>query len=447
MPRTDVLVEQVFANPLTGTALTLAPDRHSLVDEEMSIAFPWNGSVADLQTPGRPRWGETSTDGVTSMPGHHVSNFEDIAAAAVDSYDFDSLAPIVKSGHYRRIDVLDELLQELAPFEVTADFGTGPWGAACIAPRLREAALTIGFDVSAEALREATERTEPVEGNDVVFATSDGDAIGLQDGIVDVFFGGEVVEHVREPRVFLQEAARVLRPGGHLLLSTPNRDGIAYRAAGFDFTIGPEHIALMSYQELVSVLELYFDIVRIIGYELSIAPGVDAGVADDALLRRMQQRAADYPDLATGLIVLARRSEERFAANRRRFQRVEGTWDCPEVSILGRATAVPMVASATGASMSEGSAATVEAWASKLILLFWAHPWSGRVRVESERQPAVDLDLYSPDGGFRRMELGSLDDEATLHRVRIVPLGTSSPASSGAEVIFHRYIAYAAATG
>jgi 2-polyprenyl-3-methyl-5-hydroxy-6-metoxy-1,4-benzoquinol methylase len=45
----------------------------------------------------------------------------------------------------------------------------------------------------------------------------------LESASFDVVLCYETIEHVPDPAVFLQEIARVLRPGGTLVLSTPNR--------------------------------------------------------------------------------------------------------------------------------------------------------------------------------------------------------------------------------
>lgn len=47
--------------------------------------------------------------------------------------------------------------------------------------------------------------------------------IPLRDGAVDVLAALQVVEHLWDQRGFLAEAARILRPAGTLVLSTPNR--------------------------------------------------------------------------------------------------------------------------------------------------------------------------------------------------------------------------------
>jgi SAM-dependent methyltransferase len=43
----------------------------------------------------------------------------------------------------------------------------------------------------------------------------------LDDGAVDAVLSTEVLEHVEDPRTYLDECFRVLRPGGRMLLSTP----------------------------------------------------------------------------------------------------------------------------------------------------------------------------------------------------------------------------------
>jgi 2-polyprenyl-3-methyl-5-hydroxy-6-metoxy-1,4-benzoquinol methylase len=49
-----------------------------------------------------------------------------------------------------------------------------------------------------------------------------GDGIPLADASVDVLHAAEVIEHLYDPDLFVDECARVLRPGGRLVVSTPN---------------------------------------------------------------------------------------------------------------------------------------------------------------------------------------------------------------------------------
>ncbi len=53
----------------------------------------------------------------------------------------------------------------------------------------------------------------------------------LADAAADVVVALEIVEHLENHFAFMREAARVLRPGGHLVVSTPNEHCIANRWA------------------------------------------------------------------------------------------------------------------------------------------------------------------------------------------------------------------------
>ena len=76
-----------------------------------------------------------------------------------------------------------------------------------------------GFDLSEEAVAEARKRC----ARGAVFGTAGGTALPLADRCADVYMALETIEHIAEDRAFFREAARVLRPGGLFICSTPNR--------------------------------------------------------------------------------------------------------------------------------------------------------------------------------------------------------------------------------
>lgn len=67
------------------------------------------------------------------------------------------------------------------------------------------------------------------------------------DSMADVVAAFEVVEHLSDPAGAVQAMGRLLKPGGLLLLSTPNVDGFEVATLGaVSDTIYPEHVTLFS---------------------------------------------------------------------------------------------------------------------------------------------------------------------------------------------------------
>jgi SAM-dependent methyltransferase len=84
------------------------------------------------------------------------------------------------------------------------------------------ASAVTGVDISAEAIAAAKDRFGE-------FATALEEAdlrdLPFKDNSFDVVVSFETIEHVEEPREALAELDRVLRPGGILVISSPNPDG------------------------------------------------------------------------------------------------------------------------------------------------------------------------------------------------------------------------------
>ncbi len=75
------------------------------------------------------------------------------------------------------------------------------------------------------------------------------------DGCFDLAVSLEVVEHVDEPLAHLREIARVTRPGGLLLLTTPNFDGASRRRFGLAWrVVDPEHLGYFTRGTLAAAL-------------------------------------------------------------------------------------------------------------------------------------------------------------------------------------------------
>ncbi|MDL5201417.1 class I SAM-dependent methyltransferase [Streptomyces sp. ALI-76-A] len=97
------------------------------------------------------------------------------------------------------------------------DIGCGDGTAAATAAPLLTGHRVIGVDWSQDALKRARAHlTCPIRGE------LTGAGLPFAAGAADAVLFSEVIEHLVDPDAALDEIRRVLRPGGHLMLSTPN---------------------------------------------------------------------------------------------------------------------------------------------------------------------------------------------------------------------------------
>ncbi|WP_405613029.1 methyltransferase domain-containing protein [Streptomyces sp. NBC_00076] len=97
------------------------------------------------------------------------------------------------------------------------DIGCGDGTAAATAAPLLTGHRVIGVDWSQDALKRARAHlTNPVRGE------LTGPGLPFAADCADAVLFSEVIEHLVDPDAALDEIRRILRPGGHLMLSTPN---------------------------------------------------------------------------------------------------------------------------------------------------------------------------------------------------------------------------------
>jgi 2-polyprenyl-3-methyl-5-hydroxy-6-metoxy-1,4-benzoquinol methylase len=111
-----------------------------------------------------------------------------------------------------------------------------------------------GVDISAEGI--ARYRSHGFDGHVVDLESG----IDYPDATFDLTFCSEVIEHVTSPEILAAEMFRVLKPGGRLVLSTPNSAFWLYRVLGvLGFTVSelqhPKHFQFFSRRSLLKLLK------------------------------------------------------------------------------------------------------------------------------------------------------------------------------------------------
>ena len=131
-------------------------------------------------------------------------------------------------GHFRRhqekrrFQCISRLLPKKGIKKVL-DAGAGSgWLSEMLAGRGFEVtALDIGLDSILRARKRLKERSVPVN-----FTEGDVYRIPFRSGSFDAAFASEILEHLEKPLEALSEIARVVRPGGWIIVSTPYRERI-----------------------------------------------------------------------------------------------------------------------------------------------------------------------------------------------------------------------------
>lgn len=126
------------------------------------------------------------------------------------------------------------------------------YGSACLS-RLG-ARSVVGVDIDEETVAHAKIKygIEARVGN--------AESIPANDDEFDLVVSFETIEHVADPAAFLDECARVCRPGGTLVVSTPNKEVYLHDADPNDF-----HLSEMDAGEFLSLLEKRFSSVELYG--------------------------------------------------------------------------------------------------------------------------------------------------------------------------------------
>ncbi len=98
----------------------------------------------------------------------------------------------------------------------------------------------MGYEVTWNDLRQELAGYVQLKYDNGSIAYLAGDAFTLgPEGSYDMVLAGEIIEHVAHPDEFLRRVARLVRPGGHVVLSTPNGEYIRHHLPKFSECADP----------------------------------------------------------------------------------------------------------------------------------------------------------------------------------------------------------------
>lgn len=133
------------------------------------------------------------------------------------------------------------------------DVGCGEGG---IANYIFDAEEIVGIDISEKAISKAKEKFK--HRNEVKFIASPIEYFEYTKNYFDIAFCIETIEHCIDPISVLKKIYELLKEGGSLILTSPNRNSlhlIINRKLGHnDFKCSFDHIREFTYDEIVSMI-------------------------------------------------------------------------------------------------------------------------------------------------------------------------------------------------
>lgn len=125
-----------------------------------------------------------------------------------------------KDGYLSDFNLKWPKLKKFIPLEkeiVIVDFGCGNGQIIQEMKKINPLANYVGLDVSGAALKSA----EAILPDCKFYKIEDGGKFPLNDDSADFIFSSEVIEHIYDTENAFKELARILKPGGKILLTTP----------------------------------------------------------------------------------------------------------------------------------------------------------------------------------------------------------------------------------
>jgi len=158
------------------------------------------------------------------------------------------------------------------------------YGTALIAQVARNA---VGVEIAPEAVEHAS---GAYQAGNLRFVVGDARSLPIPDASFDVVTSFETLEHFAEQRRFLSEVRRVLRPGGLLIVSTPDRDN--YSPA--ESPANPFHVRELTEAEFEALLRSSFAEVSVMAQRAIFGSVMLPGEAGKAVPLCFERRGDEH---------------------------------------------------------------------------------------------------------------------------------------------------------
>jgi 2-polyprenyl-3-methyl-5-hydroxy-6-metoxy-1,4-benzoquinol methylase len=147
-----------------------------------------------------------------------------------------------------------------------------------------------------------------------IFASAD--AVPFKADTFDALFAGEIVEHLVHPHEAVRQWVELLRPGGRLVITTPNRTHIMARLLHREKVVNAEHLFEWSSAELLAAVRgAGADVVRHEGLILALPVPVPFKGWRDVIAGIHRRRGRPLPEWLLRIHVEAGRPFPTAAAN------------------------------------------------------------------------------------------------------------------------------------
>ncbi len=139
-------------------------------------------------------------------------------------------APVVPDPEIdRKFAVVSDQLKDLLPVAAFLDAGCGDGRyLAALAELLPASTRVVGVDI-AESILETAARAAAQAGVEAELVRANLERLPFEDSEFDLVVSTQVIEHLLDPLAGIRELARVVAPGGRLVLTTDNRRSVITR--------------------------------------------------------------------------------------------------------------------------------------------------------------------------------------------------------------------------